>query len=163
MYGKVWEKFTTNGEEFTMEAVPLESYFNDIIKKPFEDWLNAACLRGYVGSWEVMDNKLFLTNLVAYGDTDPKVNLQFIFPNQKTVFANWFTGELKICSGKIIQFCQKGTDDALYEHEMTFTFAGGLLKKKLSLKHIHVKAKKGGFFPSSFDTEVLEDYSVRND
>jgi hypothetical protein len=112
-----------------MEAVPLESYFNDILKKPFEDWLNAACLRGYVGSWEVMDNKLFLTNLVAYGDTDPKVNLQFIFPNQKTVFANWFTGELKICSGKIIQFCQKGTDDALYEHEMTFTFESGLLKK----------------------------------
>jgi hypothetical protein len=86
MFGKIWEKISIDGNEYTMKAEPLEMFFNKKRKKPFIDWLNAVCTRGYVGNWEIKDDKLFLTKLVAYGDTYSKVNLQLIFPKNKVPF-----------------------------------------------------------------------------
>ncbi|MBK9593715.1 MAG: hypothetical protein IPO32_20235 [Crocinitomicaceae bacterium] len=47
MFGKIWEKISIDGNEYTMKAEPLEMYFNKKEKKPFVDWLNAACMRLY--------------------------------------------------------------------------------------------------------------------
>jgi hypothetical protein len=44
---------------------------------------------------------------VAYGDTDPKVNLQLIFPKQSTVLADWYSGDIKIYSGEYLAAIQR--------------------------------------------------------
>lgn len=73
---------------------------------------NMWTFRGYVAKWEIRDNMLFLIELLAYppkrwgkthflknriSDKSVGVGLDYFFPNQKTVLADWYSGELMIC------------------------------------------------------------------
>ena len=78
------------------------------IELPRDMWT----IRGYVAKWEIRDNMLFLVELRA---NPPKrcgkthflknrisgkpvgVGMDYFFPNQKTVLADWYSGELMIC------------------------------------------------------------------
>lgn len=53
---------------------------------------SSACWRGYVATWKIANNKLYLLNLTetAYGD----VGVKFLFPGKKKVFANWVTDSI---------------------------------------------------------------------
>lgn len=162
MFGKIWEKISIDGNEYTMKAEPLEMYFNKNRKKPFVDWLNAACTRGYIGTWKITDDKLFLTELVAFGDTDPKVNLQLIFPKQSTIFADWYSGDIKIYSGEYLLPFKDKTDDPLFENEMTYTFKRGKLIKSLIEQHRVIHSDIDDYLGSSYSTERVEHFTSKN-
>ena len=99
------------GEEyFPYDDIPLFSSYLEQhqIELPKDRWT----LRGYVAKWEIMDNMLFLIELLA---CPPKrwdkthflknrisgklvgVGLDYFFPNKKTVLADWYSGELTFC------------------------------------------------------------------
>ena len=79
------------------------------IELPRDKWT----FRGYVAKWEIRDNMLFLVELLAClpkrwgkthflknripGNKPVGVRLDYFFPNQKTVLADWYSGELMIC------------------------------------------------------------------
>ena len=80
------------------------------IELPKDMWTR----RGYVAKWEIKDNMLFLVELKALipKGCNPDsihvfksrmsgkplgVGLDYFFPNQKTVLADWYSGELMIC------------------------------------------------------------------
>ena len=101
------------GEEYVPynDIVLFTSYLEQHqIELPRDMWTR----RGYVAKWEIRDNMLFLVELKA---CIPKrcnldnahvfksrisgkplgVGLDYFFPNQKTVLADWYSGELMIC------------------------------------------------------------------
>lgn len=101
------------GEEYVIfdDTVLFSSYLEQHqIELPKDMWTR----RGYVAKWEIKDNMLFLVELKAL---IPKrcnpdnihvfksrmsgkplgVGLDYFFPNQKTVLADWYSGELMIC------------------------------------------------------------------
>lgn len=102
MTKQIREILIYDGDEYYMNTYPLFEYLNtnSII---FENQ-SSSCWRGYVGKWEIKDNKLFLIDITGCFENDKKVLLNDLFLGQKEVFANWFTGKLEIECGKIINY-----------------------------------------------------------
>ena len=71
--------------------------------------MSTANWRGYVAKWEIVDGKLFLTNVDAEINNRP-AKIRDFFPNVKSdkVFAHWFTGYLVIPIGKIKEYVHMG-------------------------------------------------------
>ena len=101
------------GKEYNIfDDIPLFSTYLEQhkIELPRDMWT----FRGYVAKWKIKDNMLFLVELKAL---IPKrcnpdnihvfksrmsgkplgVGLDYFFPNQETVLADWYSGELMIC------------------------------------------------------------------
>lgn len=62
--------------------------------------MSTACYRGYVATWSVDDDILYLTGIDAWVN-DKKADLQVLFPDRfqnGKVKADWFTGTLTLWS-----------------------------------------------------------------
>lgn len=82
------ERLIYNGEEYYLATEPLASY---LIKYDIRFIApHTACWRGYIGSWLIEDNKLYLVDLKAnisegnkkFG-ADKEVGLDFYFPDKQ--------------------------------------------------------------------------------
>ncbi len=98
------------------------------------------CWRGYISSWEVKDNKLYLIYLrdsawftFVNGQMELRrksdLNLQTLFPDQKEVFASWFTGRFRICGGEPLHYVHMGYETE-YEYEKWLRFDKGIFIQK---------------------------------
>ena len=97
------------GEEYNIfkDIATFSSYLKQHqIELPKDMWTR----RGYVAKWEIRENMLSLIELLAlppegYHETCciqskrtvRNVGLDYFFPHQKTVLADWYSGELMIC------------------------------------------------------------------
>jgi len=133
------ERLRYNNEDYSMASEPLGSYLdtrNDINFVIF----SMECWRGYIGSWEIEDNKLYLIGLEAYiGDDDyeevddyEKVDLGYVFPDQKKVFADWFTGTIEIPNGKLLKREYDGYQST-FKADLFLEFKEGFLFADYSL------------------------------
>ena len=52
--------------------------------------------RGYIGIWEIIDNKLHLTDLKGFDEDMQLIGMEAIFQNPEAVFAAWYSGEINI-------------------------------------------------------------------
>lgn len=93
--------------EQTCEFIEFEGKRRPLISEPLNAYLflqttiqlvapNTACWRGYYGTWKIENNKLYLTGLKAYIENYKEVGMDYLFPNQNKVFAEWYTGNLLI-------------------------------------------------------------------
>lgn len=125
MTAQAGERLIFKGEETWMAAEPLNQYLenrNDIkFVSP-----STACWRGYYGQWEIKNNKLFLVELKAYLEGYREVGLDYLFPRQNKVFANWFSGEIRIPQGEMLDYVHMGYA-SLYERDLILVFENGLL------------------------------------
>ena len=125
-----------------MQAEPLYQYLitrNDIrLVSP-----NTACWRGYYGSWEIINNKLFLVDLKAYIEGYVEVDLNYIFPNHEKVFADWFTGEIIIPLGEMLQYVHLGYE-SLFEKYLILKLRRGVVvsEKEISSKEWQKEREK---------------------
>jgi len=89
-----------------MYSTPLETLFSADNPKPrlfYEHPSSTACWRGYVGTWKIEADELYL---VALREGDPRtdaihlnrVNPQWVSP----VKATWFSGTIRIGKGKVL-------------------------------------------------------------
>ena len=103
MTSQTKEKLIFNGETVGIETLPLASYLSMLEDKPRFFFMGSNCWRGYVGTWRLIEDKLYLVHLKGYAHNDNKeywaVDMNFLFPHQKQVFAEWFTGEIIITQG----------------------------------------------------------------
>ena len=130
MTAQASEKIIIDDEEYKLLAEPLESYLEK--RKLKFDVRNTACWRGYIGTWELKDNELYLTGF--YGKIKGKeVDLNFLFPDASSVKADWFTGLLRIPVGDMIQYVHGGFD-SVYSDEMYIEMKHGKAVKT-TLRH----------------------------
>lgn len=115
------------GEEYQIHSEPLTDFLKNS-KKSF-NWNDTSCWRGYIGTWKIMNNKLFLIKLDGNSENG-SVGLDYLFPNQKEVFANWFSGELKVPQGEMIKYIHRG-HCSIYEKDIIFTFSNGQIIKQI--------------------------------
>ena len=92
------------GDTIELKSYPMEQLQFEVA--PFEYAPNfyelEKCLRGYQATWQVINNKLFLTNLAKVGDPQAKVDIErYFIENNYTpivingyVFADWYTSLL---------------------------------------------------------------------
>jgi len=99
------EKLLYKGTEYRLACVPLERYFDSNHPKPEEmtQGFNSACVRGYVGTWEIKDKKLYLKSLERYRGSGSWKDIPFssLFKDQEPpAKAIWYTGVLRCPHGE---------------------------------------------------------------
>jgi hypothetical protein len=111
-------------QEHKLYCEPLESYWHEYHPKP--DFLppHTACWRGYVASWKIEDGKLYLTGI----DTENEnLKLENVFPGREApIFADWFTGELRIPQGEMLQYVHMFYQST-FESDLYFFVDNGLI------------------------------------
>jgi hypothetical protein len=125
MTAQAKERLLYQGEETWIATEPLQPFLqnqkNITLMSP-----SSACLRGYYGEWELRDNQLYLVRLTAFVDDYREVDLSYLFPGKSRVFAQWFSGEIRVPRGLMLDFVHRGYE-SLYEKDEFLIFEAGVL------------------------------------
>ena len=77
---------------------------------------STACWRGYVGTWEIRGDKFYLVKLVG----------RFRLVGTEPLFADWFSGVLRIPRGKMLQYVHMGFG-SVFEEEVHIKVDRGMV------------------------------------
>lgn len=126
MTAQFYENLLYNGEVFSMAEIPLYDYLeqNNII---IPDADCTACWRGYIGKWEIINDKLFLTSLNVLGNRN--LNINSYFPGKTKVFADWYSGEIRLPIGELLEYEHHGFG-SIYEKDLFLVIENGILVKQ---------------------------------
>ena len=141
--GQTGDVLRWKGKAYSLFSNPLERYLDthpDV--RPRGDVISTANWRGYVATWEVREQKLFLTNVeveIARKDgakdrleTERRSVLESLFPGQHTVLAEWYTGHLIVPDGKLIRYVHMGYA-SLYKKYIAFRVERGTVVRQWTL------------------------------
>ena len=123
------ERIVYEGTEGFLFTEPLDKYFTRDNPRPEFAAPHTACWRGYVGTWEIKDNTLYLLDIKAWmrneeGKAAP-VEFERIFPGKtKPIKADWFTGTLRIPRGEPIRYVHMGYQ-TIYEYDVFLRIEAG--------------------------------------
>lgn len=120
-----------NGLQHHLASEPLEPYIKKWkkFKKINYNLTCTACRRGYIAEWEILDDKLYLTNIsgIKVFHVEPIVKMSTLFPHSKgNIFATWFTGTLWVPMGKMLQYVHSGYA-SVYERDLVIAVDKGLV------------------------------------
>ena len=142
------ERLIYSGEEYYLATEPLAPYL--VSHKIIFTAPRTACWRGYIGSWLIEDNKLYLVDLeanISEGDRKfgkgKEVGLDYLFPGQTKVFADWYSDVMRIPHGKMMKYVHQGYA-SLYEKELFLRFESGVLVSCREEDNTHFYADKKG-------------------
>ncbi len=125
------ETLHIDGETVGMCTNPLGTYFSLGGKQPLFDWRYSTALwRGYLGTWEVVDERLYLVKLTCYLEAGVEATLADVFPGYPDrVFAHWYTGTLRIPQGERLKYVHQGYQST-YEKDLLIDVEKGVLKQR---------------------------------
>lgn len=93
---------------------------------------STACWRQYVGTWEIKDNKFYLVNLEG----------RFKLAANKPVFADWFTGTLRIPQGEMLRYVHMGYG-SIFERELHIKIEKGIVTKSKTIDNRNKNVSEG--------------------
>ena len=114
-----------NGEKTTIATEPLKPYLETRSDVSFI-FKSTALVRGYIGTWKIKNKKLYLVTLVGFIENNEKVDLKYLFPNKTEVFADWFSGDIRIPEGDLLQNINIGYA-SVFARDRVLNFNKGLL------------------------------------
>ena len=133
MTAQIFEKLIYRSQTYGMASEPLKAYLDQTgieirSLNPSDTWVHSTALsRGYVGTWEVVDDHLYLVNLVGCGDDDTAVSMGLVFPGWgPRVFAQWFSGEIRVPLGEMTNYVHGGFAST-WEQVLFLHFEHGVL------------------------------------
>jgi hypothetical protein len=114
------------GRKRSMCSLPLSLYFELAGEPPpFSESFLTSLWRGYVGTWRIQKNRLYLTGVEAKIRSDP--SLETIFPGfPERVFAHWYSGELRIPQGRMLQYVHAGFG-SIYDADLFLRVEKGIV------------------------------------
>jgi hypothetical protein len=106
------------------------------------------CKRGYIATWEIDDQKLFLKDINGYfvkrsilsGPKNIQFSMNTLFPNYngESIMAFWFTGKLRIPYGSMKRYSHQGYDSR-FEREILISIDQGIVQKEVILDFVNHK------------------------
>lgn len=90
---------------------------------------HSACWRGYNSTWEIVDGALYLLDIsgtiAAPGQAGRPASLPELFPGEPVpVFADWFTGTLRVPGGELLESEHMGYE-SVWERERQLDLVQG--------------------------------------
>lgn len=138
-----------NEDTFLLFSNPLEQYLNDKASRTINGidltMTSTACWRGYVATWKIQNDSLFLieikrrknkTNQMTYEKFDLKSEF-----GKKIVFAEWFTGNIYSPRGNELQSSDLGYM-SIYEKEKHFKLKNGIVKTRKQRNNLVYKTNR---------------------
>ena len=119
------EIFVHKNISLTLQCEPLSQYFEKFKNAPQFVFNDTGLSRGYLGKWGIIENKLFLIKLQAYS-TQGTVGLDYLFPQKDIVFADWFSGDLILNVGEVLEYSSR-LEPISYEKEIRINIKNGLI------------------------------------
>ena len=127
MTAQIAEVLVFEGVTHHMLATPLDDFFKFGGRNPGFQANSTALWRGYVGSWEMVDQRLYLTSLRAQLASGAAASLGSVFPGfEDRVFAHWFSGTIRLPMGKRLQYVHSGFASR-YERDVFLKMEAGVL------------------------------------
>lgn len=127
MTAQIPEKLHHEGQVLAMCGEPLADYFALAGTSPGFLVTCTALWRGYVGTWEIVDGRLYLIGLEAILGDGGKASLATLFPAfPDRVFAHWFSGRIRVPQGKLLKYVHGGYGST-YERELFFDIERGVV------------------------------------
>ena len=128
MTAQVHEILIYNGKECSMAFCPpipenLETIIkvsDDEVEKQIENGeieaiiLSTACWRDYIGTWEIKDDKFYLTDVVG----------RYKKIRKEPLFAEWFSDVIIVPKGRLICYVHMGFE-SVYEKEIHIVIRNG--------------------------------------
>ena len=125
MTTQVKEQIIIDGQKYPLlNAMSLPEDDSIIQHKKGVIETSSNCWRGYVGTWEIKDDMLYLVDFSS-GKYDVLVNLP--------ILADWISGTAKVATGEVK--ANSSWDIETYETEMHLTFKNGLIVKTENIKN----------------------------
>ena len=125
------ESLHIDGEKVGMCTNPLGFYFSLGGKRPaFDLHYSTALWRGYIGTWEIIDDRLYLIELHCHLEGGNQATLADVFPGYPDrVFAHWYTGTLRIPKGERLKYVHMGYEST-YEKDLLIDVERGVLQQR---------------------------------
>ena len=133
---QIRETFIYEGLKYGITEEPLEQYLSKLKEKPVLNSGKTLCWRGYYGTWHLKDNKLFLVELIAYGPNYVEYDIEYIFPGEIVVFANWYCGKIDIPYFDILND-NNNEMDSVKEKQMLLEIKNGVLINTVVQERAH--------------------------
>lgn len=122
---------------------PLGQYFSMGGFKPHFQAPSTALWRGYVGSWEIVDDRLYLVELSGTLENGTEATIEAVFPGfPDRVFAHWYSGTIRLPQGRQIKYVHMGYG-SIYERDLYLDVEKGVLKKS-RVRHNGSAERKDG-------------------
>jgi hypothetical protein len=103
------ERMVFEGAQVSMHATPLNDYFAMGGRRPHFTRSNTARRRGYSGTWEILNERLYLIALKGRLISGQDVVLKDVFPDYpERVFAHWYSGEIRLSMGALVRHVNIG-------------------------------------------------------
>ncbi len=144
-----------DGDTSFIFSNPLEPYFKTKGERSINGQelygLCTALWRGYIATWEIKNDSLFLVNVVTNGCSDNPISLDIESEfGSKKVFANWVTTTLLSPKGRLIKYVHMGYASH-YEKEDYYAVNQGIIvdyKSKLNVKYNPRRTFPGEYYLS---------------
>lgn len=127
------ERLFYEGIERGMENEPLDVYFRYAGINPVFNWRSTALYRGYIGTWEIADQQLYLIGLKGNLRKDrlvggEPVNVGTFFPDHPDrVFAHWYSGTIALPQGEILDDDTRDYRDVVHERDLLIRLKKGIV------------------------------------
>ena len=118
-------------------------------------WASTACWRGYVATWEIVDNELYLVNIKSGSRDAVGIDLEKLLPGEiinGKVRASWVTDTLIVPRGECIHYVHSGYQ-SVYEKESEIIVQAGKVVNRVDWDNYW--ACKPGYWKNP---ELLKDF-----
>jgi hypothetical protein len=127
MTAQIPERLVHDGSVHAMCAEPLGQFFALSGSQPSLIGRSTALWRRYIGTWEIVDRRLYLTDLQGTLANGDPLGLKDLFPGfPERVFGHWFCGEVRLPQGKQLEYVHMGYGSR-HERDWFLEFERGCL------------------------------------
>ena len=126
MTDQIPDTLNFEGQEHRVENHPLDQYFKLAKIEHDTPYTNTALWRGYVGTWEIKNSRLYLLSLTYPLRDESTLSIETYFPGYPNrVFAHWYCGVLETRFGKLLKIW--GNWRRTYEHDCRIAIERGVV------------------------------------
>ena len=133
----------SEGQQLSMCSNPLSLYFAMGGDGPSFEYNCTALWRGYVGTWEIVEDRLYLIDLQGELEGGGVASVATIFPDYPDrVFAHWYSGTIRIPQGKLLNYVHMGYSST-YERDLFLEIEKGVIKNSHVRQNGHAEGNGG--------------------
>jgi len=124
------ELLMLEGQQHALCSYPLASYFALGGESVAFRASSTALSRGYIGTWEILDQRLYLIRLQGWLEDESPVSLETVFSGYpERVFSHWFSGTLRLPQGQLLHYVHGGFGSC-YEQDLLIDVTRGVVTAK---------------------------------
>lgn len=128
MTAQIADKLIYQNRQQALYGEPLSAYFRQHGLSPGFKSVCTGLWRGYLCSWKIKGGKLWLIDLQGILENDEVASMETFFPgNNDSVFADWYSGVLRLPQGELLQYVHMGYESR-YERDLFIEIEAGMVK-----------------------------------